>query len=281
MNSSFLRFCRNCSVIGERRKACQACRFNKCLTIGMKTKWVVRNSTSEQQISTLNKKESSTLALFRFDNSVNGDDQSRILNIVTAYQDARKSVIIPDSADLLTSMLTFRSILMAFTKNISTVCCIHDSDWEVMFNVTWIGVFLLRLVHVYNPESDDFPHCKVSLKDCPENDRLFAKMSKPNVLSWLGKIFDITRKMSSEKIDDKTTLLLALIHMMDQQSNQMLKSPEIITKMQETLLDLLKKHLATIHGARAATHFYPMLLTRLADFREYQDQIVCTITEFL
>ncbi|KAG1714164.1 Vitamin D3 receptor B [Nymphon striatum] len=38
---------RHCSVIGDRRKFCQACRFRKCLAIGMKPMWVRTAESSE------------------------------------------------------------------------------------------------------------------------------------------------------------------------------------------------------------------------------------------
>lgn len=266
--------CSKCDVVGDRRKTCQSCRFNKCLSIGMKVKWVARDNASCAENSSPVDGGDSMLTIIRFNGPINSEDKTNISVLLQAYSNARKGINIPDKADFSMSLQTFHKILVAFTQNIGNMCMIHDSDWHVILRFTWVGAFLIRLVRVYDAEKRMFPHCKVALDNLDANPTANGMVDQSKGKEIFNKVFDMTHRMYMAKVDDAASLLLALIHMMDKQPNTMLRNDELVVKMQDHLLNLLKQHLVDVHGSTIASHLYPLLLTRLADFREYQDMIV-------
>jgi hypothetical protein len=281
----------NCTMNVITRKMCQFCRYNTCLNIGMKSKWVLSDHEREQKYGNRRKKKSiideDNETQERLDEIFNKfgieaiNEQNDLLKnyekfliskLIASFYISRRANDVDlnlienklnsskNESDLNRSKLILANFMVqpvkrviAFAKLIPDFCNLQINDQMSLLRGSAMEIFICSSQNLLNKETNSFTN-----KFIKESDESIYRTNSINLsilrLIWSTEIFEKTIKFLKSMNDlriDETTLVLYLTLILFSPDRRDLIEHQRILKIQNKYSVLLRKYLLHKYDQKA------------------------------
>lgn len=293
-----------CEITISSRKCCQFCRFQKCLSIGMETGWVMteeerlqllksrmeRRQKQEEIMAEAEKAKQSpqhrSPGLVEYEPDLNElskhlteEETTTIETLVNAYETSYHEVPFSDvlmhrtgprsRTEVLDMFFTVVKQFAHFSQRLETFSKIRHHDQEILLRTGVLELCFIRGAYVYDEKLARWPHTgKPLYRDSPTLDSEdIKKLVSPELFD---KHMEFIRSIKELDPDEATTMLLLTIVLLSP-DRPGLEDEELVTEEQEKFYLLMKKYMTWRYGKDNTAILYPKLLLRLPDLRELTD----------
>ncbi|XP_055946226.1 thyroid hormone receptor beta-like isoform X2 [Argiope bruennichi] len=296
-----------CEITITSRKCCQYCRFQKCLSIGMETGWVmteeerlalVKNRMERKQRQGVSesgahsqetgKKPYRTTPISEYEPDINDlskylepDDMKLIEFLVNAYEESYNEVpfsehlhkTVPTTGrtrtEILDMFFTAVKQFTNFSQKLDAFSKIQQHDKEILLRTGVLELCFIRGAYIYDDKLARWPHTgKPMYRDSPTLDA--DDIKKLVSAELFEKHMEFIRSIKDLHLDEATVMLLLVIVLMSP-DRPGLENEVLVAKEQEKFYILMRKYMNWRYGEENNATLYPKVLLRLPDLRELND----------
>lgn len=269
---------KKCVIAVSSRKACQFCRFNKCLSIGMEKGWVMtedeRRKMMQQRQEKKHKDElRKQCELQELDKySLPEEAQTEISIIKSLYKKAYQDVPYEDNCSeegatgVMSPWMTFYRRMAYFFSLFREFTELPNSDQALLLKTAITSAGIIMGSVVFDADSGKWPGKAISRTGfIPQNvtTQNVGKLVPPDMMNRVKQFF---RKFQQVCPDETMGMILILVALYTPELMG-LEAKDTIQQLQDRYTNILHRYVKWKYREKSALMF-PKVIVSLADIRE-------------
>ncbi|KAG7168041.1 uncharacterized protein LOC121867802 [Homarus americanus] len=274
---------KKCVIAVSSRKACQYCRFRKCLSIGMEKGWVMTEDErrkmmqqrQERKTKEETKKQPPTPCTGTEKYSLSEEDRTEISIIVSLYKKAYQDVPYEESCPqegptgVMSPWMTFCKRIGYFFSLFREFADLSSSDQALLLKTAITSACIIMGSVVYDPSSGRWPGKGISRSGFVPNvtSQNVERIVPAELMSRVEHFF---RKFQQVCPDETMAMILILVALYSPELMG-LEAKDTIQALQDRYTSILQKYVAWKYKDQSSLMF-PKVIVSLADIRELAER---------